>query len=121
MAKSFMGVRLRSLREERGITQAALAQALKLSPSYFSQMESNQRPMTVQVLLRLQAYFGIDLQLLSEDEESRAVAELREITAGVTKGRAASWIRTMSGRWLASASRPACTDAWRVAPPLVGG
>jgi len=83
MAKSFMGVRLRSLREERGITQAALAQALKLSPSYFSQMESNQRPMTVQVLLRLQAYFGIDLQLLSDDEESRAVAELREITAGV--------------------------------------
>ena len=35
------------------------------------------------VLLRLQAYFGIDLQFFSEDEESRVVAELREITAGV--------------------------------------
>ena len=58
MAKSFMGVRLRSLREERGITQAALAQALKLSPSYVNQIESNQRPLTVPVLLRLQAYFG---------------------------------------------------------------
>jgi len=82
MAKSFMGVRLRSLREERGITQAALAQALKLSPSYVNQIESNQRPITVPVLLRLQAYFGIDLQFFSEDEESRVVAELREITAG---------------------------------------
>ena len=83
MAKTFMGVRLRSLREERGITQAALAQALKLSPSYVNQIESNQRPITVAVLLRLQAYFGIDLQFFSEDEESRVVAELREITAGV--------------------------------------
>ena len=83
MTKTFMGVRLRSLREERGITQAALAQALKLSPSYVNQIESNQRPITVPVLLRLQAYFGIDLQFFSEDEESRAIAELREITSGV--------------------------------------
>src|SRR5579862_6401883 len=83
MAKSFMGVRLRSLREERGITQAALAQALKLSPSYVNQIESNQRPITVPVLLRLQAYFGIDLQFFSEDEESRVVAELREITSSI--------------------------------------
>jgi predicted transcriptional regulator/DNA-binding XRE family transcriptional regulator len=83
MAKTFLGVRLRSLREERGITQAALAQALKLSPSYVNQIESNQRPITVPVLLRLQAYFGIDLQFFSEDEESRVVAELREITASV--------------------------------------
>src|ERR1700712_1693114 len=82
MAKTFMGVRLRSLREERGITQSALAQALKLSASYVNQIESNQRPITVPVLLRLQAYFGIDLQFFSEDEESRVIAELREITAG---------------------------------------
>ena len=50
-----------------------------------------------------------------------AASMARDITAGVTKGRAASWIRTMSGFALASASSPACTDAWRVAPPLVGG
>ena len=39
MAKTFMGVRLRSLRAERGMTQAALAQALELSPSYLNQIE----------------------------------------------------------------------------------
>jgi predicted transcriptional regulator/transcriptional regulator with XRE-family HTH domain len=83
MAKSFMGMRLRTLREERGMTQAALAQALNLSPSYVNQIESNQRPLTVPVLLRVQAYFGIDLQLFSEDEESRVLAELREIAAGI--------------------------------------
>jgi predicted transcriptional regulator/plasmid maintenance system antidote protein VapI len=83
MAKSFMGMRLRTLREERGLTQAALAQALKLSPSYVNQIESNQRPLTVSVLLRAQAFFGVDLQLFSEDESARVLAELREITAGV--------------------------------------
>ena len=50
-----------------------------------------------------------------------AAAIAREITADVTKGRAASWISTISGLALASASSPACTEAWRVAPPLVGG
>ncbi|MGH6626383.1 MAG: helix-turn-helix domain-containing protein, partial [Burkholderiaceae bacterium] len=38
MHKTFMGVRLRTLREQRGLTQAALAQALKLSPSYLNQL-----------------------------------------------------------------------------------
>ena len=39
MAKTFMGVRLRSLRAERGMTQLALAHALGLSPSYVNQLE----------------------------------------------------------------------------------
>ena len=33
MKKTFMGVRLRRLREERGMTQVALARALDLSPA----------------------------------------------------------------------------------------
>ena len=53
MAKTFMGVRLRSLRAERGMTQVALAQALGLSPSYLNQIEQDQRPLTVAVLLKL--------------------------------------------------------------------
>ena len=62
MSKAFMGVHLKTLREQRGLTQAALAQALKVSSSYLNQIENNQRPLTVNVLLRLQAAFGIDLQ-----------------------------------------------------------
>ena len=71
-----MGVHLKSLREQRGLTQAALAQALKVSSSYLNQIENNQRPLTVNVLLRLQAAFGIDLQLFSEDEQARQWAAL---------------------------------------------
>ncbi|BEP61196.1 short-chain fatty acyl-CoA regulator family protein [Variovorax sp. V213] len=81
MKKTFMGVRLRSLREERGLSQLALAQQLGLSPSYLNQIEQNQRPLTVPVLLRLHATLGVDIQAFSEDEEARLVASLREALA----------------------------------------
>ena len=55
MRKTFLGVKLKTLREQRGLTQAALAQVLKLSPSYVNQLENNERPLSVAVLLRLQA------------------------------------------------------------------
>jgi transcriptional regulator with XRE-family HTH domain len=51
VTKARVGVRLRRFREERGLTQAALASALGISPSYVNQMESSQRPMTASVLL----------------------------------------------------------------------
>ncbi|MBS0224204.1 MAG: DUF2083 domain-containing protein [Proteobacteria bacterium] len=78
MRKAFMGVRLRRLREERGLTQAALATMLGLSTSYLSQLEKNQRPLTVPVLLKINSVFGVDVQLFSEDDEARLVADLRD-------------------------------------------
>ncbi|WP_284337289.1 short-chain fatty acyl-CoA regulator family protein [Comamonas sp. NoAH] len=78
MAKIFMGVRLRSLREERGLTQAALAKALDLSGSYLNQIEQDQRPLTVPVLLKINKVLGVDIQLFSEDEEARLLTQLRD-------------------------------------------
>lgn len=77
-SKSYVGVRLRRLREERALTQTAVAQALGISNSYLSQIEQNQRPLTVPLLLRLNAAFGVDVQLFSDDEEGRLVADIRE-------------------------------------------
>ncbi len=54
---------------------------------------------------------------------SRACRTARSIRSGDVKGRAPSWMRTISGsRPLrrASASRPACTLSCRVAPPCAG-
>jgi XRE family transcriptional regulator, fatty acid utilization regulator len=82
MSKAFMGVRLKTLREQQGLTQAALAASLKISPSYLNQIENDQRPLTVPVLLRLQAAHGIDLQLFSEDEGARRLSELQAVFAG---------------------------------------
>jgi predicted transcriptional regulator/transcriptional regulator with XRE-family HTH domain len=81
MKKTFMGVRLRSLRAERGLSQVALANALELSPSYLNQLEQNQRPLTVAVLLKISRALGVDIQQFSEDEEARLVAGMREALA----------------------------------------
>ena len=78
MKKPFMGVRLKRLREERRLTQQALASAIGISLSYLNQLENNQRPLTLPVVLKLNAAFGVDIQLFSEDEEARLVADLRE-------------------------------------------
>lgn len=88
MKKTFMGVRLRRLREERGLTQVALARALELSPSYLNQLEQNQRPLTVPVLLKLNAVFGVDVQRFSEDDEARLIADLREVLGEAPGGEA---------------------------------
>jgi predicted transcriptional regulator/transcriptional regulator with XRE-family HTH domain len=90
MKKTFMGVRLRRLREERGLSQVALAQRLGLSPSYLNQIEQNQRPLTVPVLLKISAAFDIDVQSFSEDEEARLIAGLREALADNPGGEAVS-------------------------------
>ena len=81
MRKTFLGVKLKTLREQRGLTQAALAQLLDLSPSYLNQLENNQRPLSVPVLLRLQSSLGIDLQVFSDDDEARLTAQLQAVMA----------------------------------------
>ncbi len=73
-----MGVRLKRLREERKLKQIELANALGISASYLNQLEQNQRPLTVPVLLKINAVFGVDVQLFSEDEEARLITELRD-------------------------------------------
>lgn len=81
MRKTFMGVRLRRLREERKLKQVELAQALGISSSYLNQLEQNQRPLTVSVLLKINAVFGVDVQIFSDDEEARLITDLREVLA----------------------------------------
>ena len=88
MRKTFLGVKLKTLREKRGLTQAALAQLLDLSPSYLNQLENNQRPLSVPVLLRLQSALGVDLQLFSDDDEARLTAQLQDVVAQSPGGNA---------------------------------
>lgn len=76
-----MGVRLQRLREERGITQVTLAKALGISPSYLNQIERNQRPLTLPIRLRLNAQFGVDVQVFSDDDEARLIADVRDVLA----------------------------------------
>ena len=76
--KLFLGYKLRRLREQHALSQAALAAVLEVSPSYLNQIENNQRPLTVPVLLRIAKAFDVDLAGLVEDDDARLVADLRE-------------------------------------------
>ncbi|MDT5164501.1 MAG: family transcriptional regulator, fatty acid utilization regulator [Mycobacterium sp.] len=80
MAKTFVGSRVRQLRSERGFSQAALAQMLDISPSYLNQIEHDVRPLTVAVLLRITEVFGVDATFFASQDDTRLLAELREVT-----------------------------------------
>lgn len=81
MAKTFAGARLRRLREEQGLTQVALARALGLSTSYVNQLENDQRPITVPVLLTLTERFDLPTHYFAPESDARLIADLREVLA----------------------------------------
>ena len=51
--KLFAGARVRRLRREQRLTQAAMAEALGISTSYLNLIERDQRPISAQILLQL--------------------------------------------------------------------
>ena len=73
-----IGGRLRRLRQERRLTQAQMARELGISASYLTLLESNQRPVTVRVLLKLVERFQVDLQEFTTDTDQRLSLELME-------------------------------------------
>lgn len=81
MEKTYAGRRLRRLRESRGMSQAALARRLAVSPSYLNQLEHDVRPLTVPVLLRLCEEFGVDAGFFGKSDSTRLIAEVREVMA----------------------------------------
>jgi predicted transcriptional regulator/transcriptional regulator with XRE-family HTH domain len=85
----YAGARLRRLREERRMTQAALAKSLDLSPSYLNQLERDQRPLTIPVLLKLNSTFDLDVQFFAADSDARLVSDLHEVLIDAAGGHTA--------------------------------
>ncbi len=67
-ANLLAGPALRRLRKREGLTQAAMASALDISPSYLNLIERNQRPLTAKVLVRVIERFDFDPRSLREDD-----------------------------------------------------
>ncbi|OJU06324.1 MAG: Cro/Cl family transcriptional regulator [Rhizobium sp. 63-7] len=78
--KIFAGPRVRRIRNGLMLTQTAMAEALGISPSYLNLIERNQRPLTVQLLLKLTSVYKVDLDAL-QGEASGGIAALREVFA----------------------------------------
>ena len=86
MQKIYGGPRLRRLREDRGLTQLELARTLDLSASYVNQLENDQRPLTVPVLLKLNATFDLDPQFFAADQDARLAADLHDVLRAIGTG-----------------------------------
>lgn len=78
--KIFAGPKVRRIRNTLGLTQTAMAEALSISPSYLNLIERNQRPLTVQLLLRLASVYKVDLEDL-QGETTGSARQLREVFA----------------------------------------
>ncbi len=79
--KLFAGERIRRLREQRRISQAALARGIGLSPSYLSQIECDQRPLPRPVMRRLAEHLGVQVTLFENSESLRLAHDLHEASA----------------------------------------
>ena len=78
--KIFAGPRIRRIRNGKGLTQTAMAEGLGISPSYLNLIERNQRPLTVQLILKLASVYKVEPEELQADSGA-TIGALREAFA----------------------------------------
>ncbi|WP_315764656.1 helix-turn-helix domain-containing protein [Sphingomonas sp. Y38-1Y] len=75
--KLIAGHAVRRVRRQLGLTQAAMADALDISPSYLNLIERNQRPISATLLVRLAERFDFDARTLAASEPGGGRAAMR--------------------------------------------
>lgn len=77
----YLGPRIRRLRRDLGLTQGAMAADLGVSASYVALLESNQRPLTADMLLRVVRTYKVDVEVLAGDGGVDQGARLQAVLA----------------------------------------
>ncbi|MFA5990103.1 MAG: short-chain fatty acyl-CoA regulator family protein [Sphingomonas sp.] len=102
--KLLAGHAVRRLRRQNGLTQAAMAEALAISPSYLNLIERNQRPLSVTLLVRLAEQFDFDPRALAAAEPGGGEAAIRRRLAdplfadlAVDREEVAAWLESAPG------------------------
>lgn len=72
----FMGQRIRRLRRDLGLTQVVMAEDLEVSSSYIALIESNQRPVTASMLLKLAEIYRVDIVSLARGSQADFNAQM---------------------------------------------
>jgi predicted transcriptional regulator/DNA-binding XRE family transcriptional regulator len=100
-ASIFAGANVRRLRRREGLTQAAMAGRLGISPSYLNLIERNQRPVSARLLLTLAQRFDFDTRSLGEQDAIGGVEGLRRRLAderfadlGIDRDEVVEWLNT---------------------------
>lgn len=93
------GPAIRRLRRREGLTQAAMAARLEISPSYLNLIERNQRPLSARLLVQLAEAFDFDPRSLRQDEAvggidglRRRLADERFADLAVDRDEIAEWL-----------------------------
>lgn len=101
MAESALlaGPAIRRLRRREGLTQAAMAARLAISPSYLNLVERNQRPLSARLLVQLAEQFDFDPRSLRQDEAvggidglRRRLADERFADLSIDRDEVAEWL-----------------------------
>ncbi len=76
---SRLGGKVRALRRRESISQVQLATRLGISPSYLNLIESNRRPLTAPLLIKLAGVFALDLSTFAAEDDARLTSDLLEV------------------------------------------
>ncbi|MFO0551798.1 MAG: short-chain fatty acyl-CoA regulator family protein [Polyangiaceae bacterium] len=79
MNDAALGGRIKGLRRTEGLSQAELATRLGISASYLNLIESNKRPLTASLLLKLAQIFRVELSTFASEEDAQLGADLAEV------------------------------------------
>jgi hypothetical protein len=74
-----LGTKIKALRRREGLSQVALAERLQVSASYLNLIESNKRPLTAPMLIRIAELFKVDLQSFASTDDARLVSDMMEV------------------------------------------
>jgi transcriptional regulator with XRE-family HTH domain len=84
-----LGVRIRALRDARGLTQEMMADRIEVTPKYVSQLELGQRSPSWETLVAI-AHHGFEIKLAAlmfgiDEDVGAEVQDLSEVLAGRPK------------------------------------
>ncbi|MEL7429425.1 MAG: helix-turn-helix transcriptional regulator [Pseudomonadota bacterium] len=86
------GLRLRELREKKGVNQKEMAEGLGISPAYLSALEHGHRGVpSWQMLQRIIGYFNIiwdeaeELEKMARQSHTRVTVDTRHLSADATR------------------------------------
>jgi predicted transcriptional regulator/DNA-binding XRE family transcriptional regulator len=102
--KLLAGQPVRRLRRQAGLTQAAMAEMLGVSPSYLNLVERNHRPLSTTLLVRLAEKFDFDPRTLAAGEPGGGTAAMRRRLADplfadleIDRGEVDEWLAAAPG------------------------
>lgn len=86
--RDLIGVKIRNRRKSLGLSQAGLARAVGVSPSYLNLVEGNKRRVGGALLLRIAQQLKLPIEELSGESERRLVQDVEALLADPVLGEA---------------------------------